>query len=161
MAGAIKTSRVAGRRQLHFNTLEDILADVDRLAACKEVHNLGNWSPGQVLHHVALVMDKSIDGFAYHLPAVVRFVARLLKRRFLTRPMAAGYRMPSNAAKELGPPATSWEEGLQRIRTAIARLRGQTTRAPHPVFGKFTADEWGQLHCRHAELHLSFLVPAD
>ena len=117
MAGAIKTSRVADRRQLHFDTLDDILADVDRLATCKEVRNLGNWSPGQVLHHVALVMDKSIDGFAYHLPAVVRFVARLLKRRFLTRPMAAGYRMPSNAAKELGPPATSWDFAMLRRQT--------------------------------------------
>ena len=58
----IDTGKVAGRRELHFNSLDDILADVDRLASSREIRTLGNWSAGQIFEHVARVMDKSIDG---------------------------------------------------------------------------------------------------
>jgi len=162
MASAINTGRVAERRRLHFNGLDDVLAEVELLAKSKEIRTLGNWSAGQVLKHLAVVMDKSVDGFVYRVPAVVRLLARLLvKRRFLTRPMAAGFKLPPNATAELGPPETTLEEGLRAIRHAIGRLRSETRRAAHPVFGTLTADEWERLHCRHAELHLSFLVPTD
>ncbi len=30
-----------------------------------------------------------------------------------------------------------------------------------PVFGKMASEEWMNLHVRHAELHLSFVVPTD
>jgi hypothetical protein len=107
-------------------------------------------------------MDKSVDGFVYRMPAVARlFLRLLLKRRFLTKPMAAGIKPPSKLMTELGPPPTRLEEGLQCVRQAIGRLRTETKRASHPVIGTLTANEWEQLHCRHSELHLSFLVPMD
>jgi hypothetical protein len=31
--------------------------------------------------------------------------------------------------------------------------------AEHPLFGWFTPEQWEQYHLRHAELHLSFLLP--
>jgi hypothetical protein len=30
---------------------------------------------------------------------------------------------------------------------------------PNPVFGAMTPEDWKRLHLRHAELHLSFVVP--
>ncbi len=162
MVAVINTSQVAERRPLHFHCLEDILADVEHLAKSRDIRTLGNWSAGQLLQHLAVVMEKSIDGFRFRLPAVVRWVARLLlKRRFLIRPMAAGIRLPAKAWTEVAPPPTSWQEGLQSIRHALKRLQTATNRAPHPAFGPLTSDEWNQLHCRHAELHLSFLIPMD
>lgn len=159
---AIDTGKVTERRQLHFNSLEDILADVDRLAKSREIRTLGNWSAGQILKHVSNVMNKSIDGFDNSLPAFVRLVFRVLfKQRFLTKPMSAGFKLPAKAATELVPSPTSLEEGLQAIRQAIGRLQTETKRAPSAVLGPLTADEWNQLHCRHGELHLSFLVPGE
>ena len=158
----IKTHLVADRRPLRFLKLADIQTDVDHLALCREVRNLGNWSSGQVLKHVALTMDRSIDGFDYHLPAPVKFALRLfLKRRFLTRPIPAGYQLPRRAAADIGPPATTFHEGLRAMRHALARLRSESKRAIHPAFGPLTAAEWELLHCRHAELHLSFLLPVE
>jgi len=107
-------------------------------------------------------MDKSIDGFAYRPPAPIRWLARMLfKRRFLTKPMPPGFKLPAAAATELVPPATSLEEGLECIRRALTRLQTETSRVPSPVLGPLTIEEWNQMHCRHAEMHFSFLLPVD
>jgi hypothetical protein len=161
-ATTIETGKVTGRRQLHFHSLDDILAEVERLASSREIRTLGNWSAGQIFQHLATVMNKSIDGFDHPLPGVVRVVLRLLfKQRFLTKPMEAGFKLPSKAATELIPSSTSLDEGLQSIRQAISRLRSETKRAPNAAVGPLTVEEWNQLHCRHAELHLGFLIPVD
>jgi hypothetical protein len=159
---AIDTTKVADRRQLHFSSLDDILADVDRLAKCKEIRTLGNWSAGQLLKHVGLAMHKSIDGFTNRPPWPVRFLIRLFfKGRFLNKPMAPGFKLPERAAAELIPAGATLQEGLDCVRQGIHRLKTDPRRAPHAVFGKLTEDEWIRLHCRHCELHLSFLLPVD
>ncbi len=43
----VKTTKVAGRRELNFTSLDEVLADADRLSSGR-VKVLGNWSPGQV-----------------------------------------------------------------------------------------------------------------
>jgi hypothetical protein len=76
--------------------------------------------------------------------------------------MRPGFQLPTDAAKELEPPPTSTEDGLQIFRAAVARQKSETNREPNPFFGPLTLDEWNQLHCRHAEMHLSFVVlPRD
>jgi Protein of unknown function (DUF1569) len=162
MATAIDTGKVTGRRSLHFNSLDDILADVEHLAASPGIKTLGNWSAGQTFEHLATNFNKSIDGFDNLMPVVVRVVFRtLMKKQFLIRPMSAGFKLPAKSLKELVPDATSFETGLQDIRQAIRRLQTETKRSLMPVLGPLTVDEWNQLHCRHAELHLSFLTPVD
>ena len=147
---------------MHFAGPEDVLADAEALAKGRGIRALGNWSAGQVLRHLAVTMNKSIDGFTHRPPAPVRFLLRLLfKRRFLTRTMSAGFKLPAKAAAEIGPPPTSLEEGLQSLREAVGRLKAEARRANHSVLGPLTRDEWDQVHCRHAELHLSFLVAEE
>jgi hypothetical protein len=162
MSTAVDTTRVTERRQLHFDSPDDILAEAERIARAREVRVLGNWPPGTIFRHLATVMNKSIDGFGVRFPAVLRFFLRLLaKRRVLTKPMSPGFRLSTKAATELVPPATGMQEGLDDLRRAVARLKADTGRAPSPFLGRMTAAEWDQLHCRHAELHLSFLVPVE
>jgi hypothetical protein len=161
MVDTIDTGKVTGRRQLQFTSLDDIQADVNRLADAKQIRTLGNWSADQVLKHLATVMNYSIDGFRHRAAGPVRFFIRLFfKRRILTRGMSAGFKLPAAARAHLVPPATDLADGLANIRQALARLRTETPRAEHPVLGALTPEEWIQLHCRHSELHLSFLVPA-
>ena len=157
---SVNTAKVAGRRQLHFNSLDDILADVDRLAQGR-VRAIGNWSPGQVLKHVSTVMNGCVDGLPFTAPFYIRAALWFFKNRFLTKPMPAGFNLPKRAADHLVPGDVSWEEGLLAIRTAIQRLKTEPQRKPSPVLGELTRDQWDQLHCRHCELHLSFLVPAS
>jgi hypothetical protein len=155
---AIDTRKVAGRRQLHFDTLADNLSEVERLNQ-GQINTLGNWSGGQILKHLATVMNGSIDGAPMRFAWPLRVLGRMLKGRILRSGMTPGFQLKRQAAEVLVPPATSWEEGLAIFRQAIKRLQTETKREPSPFLGPMTREEWDQLHCRHAELHLSFLVP--
>jgi len=157
----VKTNKVTGRRELHFNALDEIAADVDALAKGK-LKALGNWSPGQILEHLTRVMDGSMDGMNFRFPWLFCVAAKLLfKKRILTMPMPPGWNLKGEQAKALLRPETSWEDGLRHFRQAIARQQSEEHREPHPVLGPLTRDEWRQLHCRHSELHLSFLLPVE
>ena len=158
---AVATHTVKNRRTLHFSSMDEIADDVEALARGK-VKALGNWSSGQILEHLAKTMDGSIDGMKFKFPWWFSFPAKVLfKNRFLTRPMPAGWNLKGDQAKALLPPETTWENGLHHFRQSIARQQSEEHRAPHPVLGRLTRDEWSQLHCRHSELHLSFLQPEE
>ena len=47
-----------------------------------------------------------------------------------------------------------------RSSQAVARWKKETKRAPSPLLGALTDQEAEQLQLRHAELHMSFLLPA-
>jgi Protein of unknown function (DUF1569) len=161
VATEIDTRKVKERRQLRFDSLDDILAEVERLAQSKGVRAVGNWSSGQVLQHLATTMENSIDGFPSFVPAPVRVFLRLfMKRGFLTKPMPPGFKLPARAGNML-PPPTSWETSLGNFRRAMQRVKTEALRSPHPAFGPMTVDEWEQIHCRHSELHLGFLIPTE
>src|SRR5438132_12714446 len=142
MTAAIDTAKVTGRRKLQFTCIDDMLADVERLAQTKEVRALGNWSGGQVLRHLTIVMIGSIDGSPKMMPKVMQMMIRLLaKNRFLNKPMAPGFKLPAKAAM-LIPPETSSEEGLDEFRRAVGRLKSESARTPHPAIGPPTRDDW-------------------
>jgi hypothetical protein len=155
---AVETKSVQGRRQLHFNSLDDLLADVERRNQGK-IRALGNWSPGQILKHLAAVMNGSIDGLRIRAPLWLRPLGWLFKKRILSKPMPPGFRLSDEAAKDLTFGDTTWEEGFQAFRAAVQRLKTESNREPSPFLGQMTREQWDQLHCRHAELHLSFLTP--
>jgi hypothetical protein len=154
----VDSRKVTGRRSLKYEAFEDFLADAELLAAA-DVRMLGNWSLGQIFRHLAIAINGSVDGFAFRLPWIATFFARLfLKKRMLTRGIAPGYgRSPK--WDSVKPAAASVEEGLTELRAALTRFRTETKRSPHPALGKLTSDEWQQFHLRHAELHMSFAIP--
>lgn len=154
---SVDTAKVEGRRTLHFNSLDDIAAEIERLNQGK-VRALGNWSPGQILKHLTVPMFWCLDGAPLKAPWHFRAMSWFFKKRFLRMPMQAGFKLPANFAERLVPGETSWEDGLQVIRTALARMKAEPQRHPSPFLGEMTREQWEQLHCRHCELHLSFLI---
>jgi hypothetical protein len=156
---AVATKKVEGRRKLHFESFDDLSSDIDRVAA-SPVLCLGNWSLGQICRHLALVMNQSIDGFEFRAPFPIGLIAPLLKNRFLNKGFPAGAKFPTKAKKYLEPDPTDDAAGVSELRAAIARQQRETNRATSPFFGRMTLEEWTKLHMRHAELHLSFVVPA-
>ena len=152
----IKTARVQGRRQLHFNSLAEMLADAEQLAAAKQVEGLGNWTLGQAFDHLAISMNLSIDGAKARVPLPLRLLGPLIKKRILKRTMSAGFNTfrPYDPKPEVVP-----AEGVARMKAAIARLADNPHREPHIIFGRLSREEYDQLHLRHAELHLSFFRP--
>ena len=152
---SVVTKKVKDRRMVRYESLDDLLADAEQMAT-SDVQLLGNWSLGQILKHIAVALDLSIDGFDFNMPAPVRLVMRLLmKKKFLTKSLPPGFKAPDKYT----PAETSTEEGLAALREAVDRQRRESERVLHPGFGKLTNKEWDEFHCRHAEMHMSFVVP--
>lgn len=144
------------RRKLHFESFDDILNDAERVVAA-DAGTTGNWSLGQILEHLATVMEKSIDGFQSRAPWPIRWITRtFLKGKVLRDGMKSGFRLPKHAETELVCDAADSQAALEHLRRAIHRMRTECNRAEHPAFGRLAINEWNQLHLRHAELHLSF-----
>lgn len=150
-------TRQSTRRQVQYASFDEVLADAERVVRARAA-TTGKWSLDQILGHLAIAMEKSIDGFPGELPWFVRLPARcFLKPWILKRGMKAGFKLPAEAENWAIPPVGDANLALEQLRRAIGRLRGEKTRSPHPMFGSMTAAEWDRLHLRHAELHMSFV----
>jgi len=161
-AASIDTSRVTGRRELSFHTVNDILADAEMLGQAKQIRALGNWTPGQIFKHLAMSIAGAMDGFDIRVPWVLRLLGRwFFKQRVFRKGMPAGLKQSAALRAKLYPPdSITTNEGLQALREVVQRWNADPKRAAaSPFFGPMTSDEWTKLQCRHAELHLSFLIP--
>lgn len=149
------------RREVHYASLHEFLSEVERLANSR-ICTLGNWTFPQILDHLARTMQCSFEGFGSQAPWLVRKVlAPLVKNSFLTRPMKAGFRLPKRMASALLPSSeATLPAALEKLRDIVARCEAEVPTAAHPAFGRLASQEWTSLHLRHAELHMSFVVPA-
>lgn len=151
----VVTKKVEGRRTVHYDSLNDLLADAERMSN-SNVHTIGNWSLGQILKHLAMSLDSSIDGTGFRLPAPMRLVMRvLMKHKFLNVALPPGFKTTA----KFTPGETTTEAGLSALQTAIERQRHESSRIDHPAFGKLTNQEWENFNLRHAEMHMSFVIP--
>jgi Protein of unknown function (DUF1569) len=126
-----ETDKVTGRRTLRFENLDDIIADVNRLAAAPNVRVLGNWSFEQILWHLAKVMNDSIDGTTIRWTTAPPQIPETIKRRVLNGSMRPGFKLPPEAAKELEPPPVSSADAIECFRAAVERQR--TSRNGSPI----------------------------
>jgi hypothetical protein len=156
----VDPSTVQGRRNLTFRSLDEVVADAEGLVSSPATRMLGNWPLSRLLAHLATAVNRSLDGIQDRAPWFVRFVARFfLKRRILTKGLSPGFRLPRKREPAFYPEVGSPREALEKLRTAVSRVRTERMTARHPAFGPLTHDEWVQFHLRHAELHLSFAIP--
>ena len=154
---AVNTKQVAGRRTLHFSSYQEILDDVRSLAK-GPTRQLGNWSLGQICKHLAKAMDMAVDGPPFRPGWFLRTFGPLFKKRFLSRPMTPGFRLPANAASLL-PDEGDTNESVAILEKAVQRLQQTAERKRHPIFGRMTHEEWDRMEFLHCAMHLSFIVP--
>lgn len=155
----INTKHVTDRRRLSFSSMDDILADAEKLDG-RPVRVTGNWSAGQIVEHVTFPITFSLDGIDLRAPWPIRVFGRVFKRRFLTKGLSPGIQNTGEFRKLLPDPGVTWDAALAELRREIGRIRaGARMTHPSPVMGPMTHDEWVQFHCRHAELHFSFMMP--
>ena len=163
---AIDTRKVAQRRKLQFRTLHEILRDVEQLGAVtsetgESLCADGNWTPAQIVQHVTFFIDGSIDGFSFQAPLILRIIVKFFRKRILNKPMKPGIKLPANMSVVLPDPQTTWEDAVSALRDAVARIDcGERMTQPSPLLGAMTHEDWVELHCRHAEMHFSFMHPA-
>ena len=151
---------VQGRRDVSFQTLDDIVADAEKLVASPKSRTIGNWPLVKLIKHLSQTIHNSIDGFQSKAPLWIRLIVPLFKGRILNAPkMSPGINLPKAAVASAFPDAGSLQEALDDLRRAVARTKSERMEAMHPAFGKMTHDEWNTLHLRHSDMHLSFALP--
>ena len=152
-------------RKLRFETIDDALAEANRLADAERagrLKQLGSWTLGQALGHLATWANFAFDGYPPQVrpPWLIRVILQLLlKNRIINKGMMPGMRIRRVEAGTIGIEVLPTEEGLQRYTAAMQRLRTSSPPPQNPIFGKMTHDQWIKINLRHAELHLGFLQP--
>src|SRR5262245_56894086 len=155
------TAPAPARRQIHYASLDELQADAECLAGGK-FQTVGNWSYPQILDHLARSMAASMDGFGFKAPWWARtLIAPLVKNSFLTKKMRAGFKLPQSARSLMPAGDASLPAALENLRKAMTRCTHETPQAEHPFLGKLASQEWNSLYLRHAELHMSFVIPDE
>jgi hypothetical protein len=157
----VDVKTVTDRRRVRYDSMQDVVTDAERLAT-GPVRSLGNRTFEQILRHLAIAINYSIDApkSAFSVPWYFRLMARWYRKRIFAGGLRPGFQVPGDADQKLWPEGGDRTVALDGLRQAVRRLGVETKRGSHPVFGKLNVDEWNQFHLRHAELHMSFVTPA-
>jgi hypothetical protein len=158
--------RIAQRRPVCLQTLEDLVAEVDRIvtaAAAGKVRPLGNWTAAQALWHLGKLMELSFDGFPFRYrrapPWLTRLLRRVSWRWLIALAFRPGFHNPPEAAVLEPDPSLSLDAAASYLRQQIARIQnGERMTQESSVEGSYSHDQWVYIHLRHAELHLRLLV---
>jgi hypothetical protein len=148
-------------RFISLNELDTALVRVERAEREGKLEATGAWTPGQILNHLGLWIEYGYEGFPRELrppPLPLRVLLRLGRRRFLSRPLPVGFRIPHAPEGTFGTKVVPFAEGMGRLRRNLERLmKGEAPKFASPAFGPLTHEEAVQGALRHAELHLGFL----
>ena len=148
------------RRNIRFHSIEEAVADAERLAA-GAVETTGHYSFGQILDHLARAMD-TITGELVppQVPLPLRLAASLIRRPLIATSLRPGFKLPPKAQSMLwSSEPVDVATGLRNWKASIERYQRTEPLLPHPVFGKMSREMHNQVQCRHCELHLSFVHP--
>ncbi len=146
------------RRAIRFDRWEDVLADVDRMAAYG-YDRVGEHSLGQNCNHLAIVLEGGLDGFPMKWSRPMQWVARILVLPRMLKHKPTGLRVTAPVFARQDLPVDD-AVGVERLRKAIERFSApDATYVDHLVFGKLTRDQWKHQQLWHCEHHLSFLIP--
>lgn len=165
----IDTGRVPNRRAVHLRTVDDLLAEIERVTAAAvagRVRPLGNWSAAQVFYHLAKLIELSFDGFSWRYRRAPQWLTRPLRflawRGLIWLAFRPGFQNPPEAAVLEPPEVVPLMEAAAELRRQIERIRrGERMTQESAVEGPYSHEQWLYLHLRHAELHLSFLAIED
>jgi hypothetical protein len=149
------------RRPLTFAHLNDVMPEVDRLMA--GYSRSGNWSLGQVCHHLSSTIRYSIEGWPGRYSWLLRrTIGPRIGRHILCRgKMPDGIRLKGEWRMIPGEGLDDRAEA-EALRAALRFYAGWPEPFPeHPIFGPLTRDQWDRLHCVHAAHHLGCLSPRE
>jgi uncharacterized protein DUF1569 len=136
-----------------FAAVDEALRELERSPSPRLA---GGWTLAQMLAHCAQSIDYSVTGYPVARSALFRkTVGPLALRRFLSR----GEMSHALDGAIPGAPALpdgTLQEGLTRLRGAIARFQGHRgDLAPHFAYGPVTREQYEQVHAMHLANHLS------
>lgn len=155
-------TRNVTRRKLRFETVDDLLGELVTIEAADARGTIavtGNWTVGQILAHLAAWIEYGYDGFPISAPPLpIRWLLRLMLSGMLRSGMRGGVNIPGVKGGTTGADDAPIQDGLQRYRAALARLRVEPAKFASPAFGPMSEEDRIRLQLRHAELHLGFIA---
>ncbi|MCZ6836823.1 MAG: DUF1569 domain-containing protein [Planctomycetota bacterium] len=147
------------RRSIRFDSMEAILEDAETLAG-GSIRATGNCTPSQIFQHVARAIHNSIDGYDVLGPERERKIAARRDRdQLLSQGLPPGIKLEGEMARYAPTEDVTLGEAMAYLRAGVERTRNERMEAVHPFLDTMDHEQWIQFHCRHAELHFSFLFP--
>lgn len=149
---------MAKRRPLDFHSLDEVIAEVERLRDGGYTAT-GKWNLSQIGDHLSETMRIGMDGDEKRLPWPMRKVFGLIlgyARR--SRKMMAG--APTLPRLTPEPLEADDPAKIDRLLTTLAEARDFAgPLPPYPLCDGLTLDGWKDLMVVHAQHHLRFLEP--
>ncbi len=150
------------RRTLSFETIDDVIEDVNRIQAADANQTLavcGQWTAGEILTHLSAWIEYGYEGYPMQpAPWIVRQGMKLFLRSILKNGMKPGGKIPGVEGGTTGQMKVATETACQRYLVALNRLASnEPVKYPSPGFGDLSTEKRVKLNLRHAELHLSFI----
>jgi hypothetical protein len=149
------------RRKVTLNTLDDIVAEVERLAA-SDVTTTGKHSFPKIVRHLALTNNMMTGRIpAPKPPLIMKLLLPFIRSSILKGPVKPGVKLPANAEAEFwSDEEITVEDAVQMLKESVLYYKEHGPLPVHPIFGKATREQLDRLTCSHAEMHLSFVHPA-
>jgi hypothetical protein len=146
------------RRELTFHSLEDAVADAERLAS-GEVRTTGKHIFAQILKHLALTHDMATGKIVGPRPPFfMRLMMPLMKGMILKGPVKPGFKLPTAAESFFWPGGnTDVNEALTDLKESVKNYNTNGPLPVHPVFGKVPHEQNDRLNISHCAMHLSFV----
>lgn len=145
------------RRRLHFETFDDAWNDMCQVRQ-REYVAIGNWTLGRIIQHLTDTITFSIDGFPPHVVSGLTPVPPRMADLILRKGLRAGVQLPDRFEAILPDQDTDVDLAMTNLRAAMDRMATERMESPSPLLGPMNHERWLQGHCRHAELHMSFIV---
>lgn len=162
MAEKVDTRITSNHRTLHFNSIEDCVEEVQRIATAGQQGTLsttGNWTPGQIMAHVAAWIEYGYNGYPIGKPPFfIRWILRLGLKKTLQKGMSRGVKIPGLPEGTVGIENMETSKAVERLLAALEKLRSpEGALFDSPGFGPMSHEDRIRLNLRHAELHLGYL----
>jgi hypothetical protein len=146
-------------RSLVFESLDNVVAEVDRLRAAP-YRQAGQWDLAKVVAHLAKSIGSPFSAEKSSLPAPLRPIARFIIRRIARLRQYPSIKFPM--PKMLRPAAgVSLDDAYNQLTDAVSKVG--SVPGPEidlPPLGRIGLADFRRLQLLHAAHHLGFLVPA-
>lgn len=134
-------------------TYNEIRARINALSEDQE-KLWGKMSVGQMLHHCQGPLNIMLDKNDYGLKP--NWLAQVFFKRSLYNDKLWRKNLPTAKFLKVTEPKDFQEEkrNLEGLLDEFASQRNREDWKPHPAFGEFTKQQWGQMQYKHLDHHL-------
>ncbi len=146
------------RRQLSFQSLDEVVAEAERLAS-GETRTTGNHTFGQIIDHLATTLDVSTGKIAGPRPSLfIRLLMPVMKNMILKGPVKPGLKLPKKAEAFFWPDVdVDPRQAIAHLRDSVENFQTNGPLAIHPLFGRISPEKSLAVNCSHCAMHMSFV----